>query len=48
MQNPWKVWIGQLKFCKSTKNSEDYDKNSKLNIERMIFRKYRKANIVIF
>ena len=37
-------------YAESTKNSEDYDKNSKLNIERVsgfkIFRKYRKANIV--
>ena len=37
-------------YAESAKNSEDYDQNSKLNIERVsgfkIFRKYRKANIV--
>ena len=37
-------------FADNIDNSEDYDQNSKLSIERVsgfkIFRKYRKANIV--
>ena len=37
-------------YAESAENSEDYDQNSKLNIERVsgfrIFRKYRKANLV--
>ena len=37
-------------FADNIDNAEDYDQNSKLNIERVsgfkIFRKYRKANIV--
>ena len=37
-------------FADKSENSETYDQNSKLNIERIsgfkIFRKYRKANLV--
>ena len=37
-------------FAENIDNSEEYDHNSKLNIERVsgfkIFRKYRKANLV--
>ena len=37
-------------FADNIENAEDYDQNSKLNIQRVsgfkIFRKYRKANLL--